>query len=111
MNQKTVVIDPRRLLDWPSFHAEFAARFAFPASYDATMDAWVECMTELDFRPVGAASGWAPFDTLVVIQVEESNILQAGNPEIYRELMESCAYVNSRRMHVGNTAYLALAFS
>lgn len=111
MRQTVVVLDVGRLLDWDSFHDVFAETFSFPANYARTMDAWQDCMQELDFIPAGEASSRVPLGHMLVLSIPDSNVLQGRNPEIYLALLEHSAYVNSCRMETGNPAYLALAFS
>ena len=43
-----VAIDTRRVIDWDSFHNEFAEVFGFPRFYGRNMNAWIDCMTYLD---------------------------------------------------------------
>src|SRR3984957_5737806 len=43
-----VKLDMRHITDWDTFHAVFAKAFGFPDFYGRNMNAWIDCMTDLD---------------------------------------------------------------
>jgi len=51
----------------------------------------------------------APGDVLT-IEVERAGALKTGAPEVYEALLECVAFVNWRRIEVGEQSVLALAF-
>lgn len=47
--QTTIVdIPAHEITDWDSFHDVFKRVFGFPDFYGRNMDAWIDCMTDLD---------------------------------------------------------------
>lgn len=45
---KTIRIEGSKIKDWSSFFEEFDKAIGFPAFFDKNMDAWIDCMTNLD---------------------------------------------------------------
>lgn len=104
----TVRLDAAPIRDWDSFHSIFASTFGFPVFYGRNMDAWIDCMTSLDAPAEGMTSIHGSAFDPVVLQVDN---IDAVPKEIVDALVESVAFVNWRRMEVGEPAVLMLAFN
>ena len=100
-------IDATRIADWESFHSVFALEFGFPEFYGRNINAWIDCMTSLDDPGSGMTTVHAAADDPVVLRLDD---VDAMPQDIYEALVESSAFVNWRRLEVGETAVLALAF-
>jgi RNAse (barnase) inhibitor barstar len=103
----TVRLDAPRLTDWDSFHTVFASTFGFPDFYGRNINAWIDCMTSLD----------APEDGLTTVHGTESDpvVLYMENmdkvpDEILKALIEDAAFINYRKLKVGEPAVLIMAF-
>ncbi len=104
---KIVSVDCNKISDWKEFHSMFKKAFGFPDFYGNNMNAWVDCMTCLD-------------DEFPTVQIEEgaSLTLELKNvrpfkkrcPEIYEALIDSAAFVNWRRIDIGQKPILMLSF-
>jgi hypothetical protein len=105
-----VEIDTDRIQDWETFHDVFAEAFGFPAFYGRNMDAWIDCMTDLDEPEHGLTEVHAPRDGIVVISLTDATGLAARCPEIYDAIVECASFVNYRRMKLGDPPVLALSF-
>lgn len=105
---KTVSVNGARISDWPTFHDEFARAFGFPDFFGRNMDAWIDCMTSLDeeMSAVRVSPG-----ELVCIALDDAGVFKAACPEQYLALVESAAFVNWRRMEVGEPPILVLSFN
>ncbi|WP_224554372.1 barstar family protein [Pectobacterium versatile] len=101
-------IDGSQIADWPSFYHVFADAFGFPTFFGRNMDAWIDCMTNLDedFNRVQVKSG-----ELVCITVEQANIFKEKIHNQYLALIECAAFVNWRRLEIGEPPILMLAFN
>ncbi|WP_174867008.1 barstar family protein [Pectobacterium polaris] len=101
-------IDGSQIADWPSFYHVFADAFGFPPFFGHNMDAWIDCMTNLDedFNRVQVKSG-----ELVCITVEQANIFKEKSHNQYLALIECTAFVNWRRLEIGEPPILMLAFN
>lgn len=105
-----VRLDTRRIVDWQTFHSVFAEVFGFPDFYGRNMNAWIDCMTSLDEPADGLTSVHAPPGGIVVLQLEHVDEFARRCREQYEAVIECAAFVNWRRIDVGERAVLALSF-
>ncbi len=110
MKNPIVEIDGSRIIDWNSFHDVFAEAFGFPEFYGRNMDAWVDCLTYLDepedkMTKVHVGSGH-----VIVIQIQHAMEFKQRCPEQYAALIECAAFVNWRRIEMGEEPVTALSF-
>lgn len=105
---KTVPIDASQIADWPSFYDAFAKAFGFPEFFGRNMDAWIDCMTNLDeeFNAIQVEPG-----DLVCISLEGAAEFKVRCPEQYEAFVECAAFVNWRRIEVGDPPILVLSFN
>lgn len=93
---KKHVIDGASITDWESFHDTFAQEFAFPGYYGRNMDAWNDCMSDIE----------GPISLLI----ENAGVLKEKNPEIFEALAECTAFVNWRFTDEGGEPIIALSY-
>jgi hypothetical protein len=74
------------------------------------MNAWVDCMTYLD-ADAGMTSVKVGRGELLVLQVDRAFELRKRCPEQYDALIECSAFVNYRRIELGEPPVLALLLS
>ena len=110
MRNPVVRIDTRKITDWPSFHATFAEAMGFPSFYGRNMNAWIDCMTSLDEPAHGMTSVHAPPGGVLVLQLGHVDEFAMRCPEQYAALLEGTAFVNWRRVEIGQEAVLTLSF-
>jgi len=106
---KIVKINCSEITDWESFHKCFKRKFGFPDFYGANMNAWIDCLTYLD-EDDGMSEIKIEKDATIILQLENVDALRKKYNEIYNALIESAAFVNYRRIDVGNEPVLLLAF-
>ena len=106
----TVRIDASEIRDWDSFHDVFQKAFGFPTFYGRNMNAWIDCMTDLDDPGAGMTSVHAPVEGVVALQLEGVGDFMRRCPEQYAAVVECSAVVNLRRMEQGEPPGLALSF-
>lgn len=102
-----VDIDGSRISSWASFHDVFAAELGFPSLYGRNMNAWIDCMTSLDEPDDGMTTVHGSSSDPVVLRIESASSIPR---EVFDALTECCAFVNWRRMEVGEPAILALSY-
>jgi RNAse (barnase) inhibitor barstar len=107
---KEIAIDASDIRDWPSFHSTFATALGFPEFYGRNMDAWIDCMTDLDVPGAGMSKVHAPPKGIVLLKVLNSRDFAKRCPEQFAALNECSAFVNWRRREQGNAPVLALAY-
>jgi RNAse (barnase) inhibitor barstar len=98
-------IQAKRITDWQSFHSVFAETMGFPDFYGRNMDAWIDCMTGLDesMTRFNVLPG-RPFH----LEIADAADFQRRLPEIFQAFIECTAFVNWRRVELGDPAILAL---
>jgi RNAse (barnase) inhibitor barstar len=98
-------IETKKITDWASFHSVFAETLGFPNFYGKNMDAWIDCMTNID-------DGMTRFTVtpgeLFHLEIADTKDLAKRLPEIFQVLIEDAAFVNWRRVEVGEPPILAL---
>lgn len=104
-----ITIDGRSIVDSPSFHAVFAEVFGFPAFYGRNMDAWIDCMSDLD-DDTGMTTVQVKPGEVVTIQIDHYRVFKETCPGIVDDLLNCAAFVNWRRIEQGGTAVLVLAY-
>jgi hypothetical protein len=105
-----VKLDTRRITDWDTFHTVFAEVFGFPGFYGRNMDAWIDCMTWLDDPSAEMTKLHAPSGGVVVLELEHVDDFARRCPELYAAIVECAAFVNWRKIEIGEQAVLALSF-
>jgi RNAse (barnase) inhibitor barstar len=105
-----VKLDTRRITDWDSFHDVFAEALGFPGFYGRNMDAWIDCMTWLDDPSAEMTTVHALPGGVVVLQLEHVGDFARRCPEQYAAIIECSAFVNWRKLEIGEPAVLALSF-
>jgi len=103
----TLEIDVTKVKTWDDFHNAMQEVFGFPDFYGRNMNAWIDCLTSLD----------EPEDGMTKVHVEKGKVMVlrikgiSGLKKDMREaLIEDAAFVNYRRLEVGEPAVLALSF-
>lgn len=105
-----VTVDCRSIVDWDSFHSVFARTLGFPAFYGRNMNAWIDCLTYVDDRDAGMSEVHAPEGGVLVLQLEHAKDFALRCPEVYAATVECVAFVNWRRVDMGDGPALVLSF-
>ncbi len=105
-----VQIDLRGVSDWSSFHATFKQAMGFPDFYGANMNAWIDCMTSVDAPEEGLSAIHTPPGGVLVLALESVSDFKRRCPEIFDALVDSTAFVNWRRLEMGDSPVLLLSY-
>lgn len=106
----TVNIPTKRITDWASFHDVFSEVMGFPDFYGRNMNAWVDCMTSLDSPAEGMSKIYCVSPDVVVLHLTDVENFKSRCHELYDAIVECSAFVNFRRLELGQPAVLALSF-
>lgn len=106
-----VVIETHRIIDWDTFHLVFAEALGFPGFYGNNMNAWIDCMSDLDDPDTGMTTVHCAPGSVVTLDLRDVTSLKERCPEQYAAVVECAAFVNWRRIERGEGAVLALAFA
>ena len=105
-----VKLDTSRIANWDTFHAAFAEAFGFPGFYGCNMNAWIDCMTSLDDPSAMMTKVHAPQGGVLVLELEHVDEFAHRCPEQYSAILEGSAFVNWRKIEIGEPAVLAISF-
>ena len=106
-----VKINTNEITDWESFHDCFSKAFGFPDFYGRNMDAWIDCMTSLDCPDDGMTNVHTKSGKTIILELQNINSLVKNNEEIYKAIIECAAFVNFRKLEVGEPAVLTLSYN
>jgi hypothetical protein len=101
-----VQIDGTELTNWATFHDVFETVFGFPAFYGRNMNAWIDCMTSLDTPEDGMTTIHGTAADPVVLHIANASSIPS---DLFDGLVECAAFVNWRRIEVGEPAILTLS--
>ena len=104
-------IECENIIDWDSFHDEFNRVFEFPDFYGRNMNAWIDCMTSIDAPDDGMTNINCESGKVITIELENVKAFKERCPEQYMAILECAAFVNWRRVEVGEQPVLALSFN
>lgn len=106
----SVTIDCERIVDWDSFHDEFARVLGFPSFYGRNMNAWIDCLTSIDSPEDGMTTIHCRAGSCLNIELSNAALLKKRTPELLEALNECAAFVNFRRIESGDRAVLTLSY-
>jgi len=109
MPQTTIVTIPaEQIEDWASFHRVFREVLGFPDFYGCNMNAWIDCMTDVDDSESGMSSLCIAPGELLMLRIDDAPDFRRRCPEQYDALIACTAFVNHRRMDRDAPPVLAL---
>lgn len=108
---KTVTIDTNNIKDKETFHEEFKRVMGFPDFYGMNMDAWIDCMSDIEGRMMSESLNMSE---PICIELQATEDFNKRLPEIMSSLIECTAFVNQcfldDRIHHNNGKYIVLKF-
>jgi hypothetical protein len=99
-----------RITNRDTVHAVFAEALGFPPFYGRNMDAWIDCLTYVDEPDAGMTKVTVGAGDVLALQLDEVNEFAGRCPDLYDTLIECAAFVNWRRIEIGERPILALSF-
>jgi hypothetical protein len=106
-----VSIPADQIEDWDSFHRVFRETLGFPGFYGCNMNAWIDCMTDVDDPDSGMSTVTVSKGELLTLRIDDAPGFKRRCPDQYDALIECAAFVNYRRMDLGEPPVLALMLS
>ena len=97
-------------MSYADFHRIFKQTFSFPDFYGTNMDAWIDCMSQLDDFESGMSQFTVKSNQLVVLELTGTAEFARRCPDIYNDLIDYTTSVNQRRVLSGYNPILALLF-
>jgi hypothetical protein len=103
----TVRLPTERITNWQSFHEVCREVFGFPDFYGMNMDAWIDCMSDLD-EDAGMTRFNLAEGEMLHIEVSATESFNRRLPEIFDALVECSAFVNQRYVEDGKAPVISL---
>lgn len=103
----TAELNGAAIVDAASFHAQCQQALGFPASYGASMDAWIDCMSYLRDADNMSRFRLKPNEVLELVIVDAA-ALRAAAPDVLEELSYCVAGINERYEDYGEKPALKL---
>ncbi len=75
------------------------------------MNAWIDCMTSLDDPQDSMTTIHASSGDVLVLDLSNARDFAKRCPELFTALVESSAFVNYRRIKIGEEPILCLSFA
>ena len=88
MQTTVITIAADQISDWDSFHSVFQAALGFPEFYGRNMNAWIDCMTDIDDPSGGMTNVSVARGGLVALRIDDAPDFERRCPEQYRALIE-----------------------
>jgi len=104
-----IEIPTSRIVDWDSFHDVWSEVLGFPDFYGRNLDAWIDCLTSVD-EDGGMTGLVVAAGDVLTLRLEEGKAFRDRCPNLYGAIIECAAFVNWRRLEVGERAIIAVAF-
>ena len=108
MKTTVVTIPTDAIVDWDSFHEVFRTALGFPDFYGRNMDAWIDCMTSIDDPSSGMTDPSVAPGELFALRIDDAADFHRRCPAQYVALLECVAFVNYRRIEVGEPPVITL---
>ena len=106
----SVKINASKILNWKSFHSYFQREFGFPEFYGRNVNAWMDCMEDLDKPDHRMSTFTIKKGQMLVLHLTNVEELKSKAPDIYNMLLECPAHINRNRMTSGELPLLILSF-
>jgi RNAse (barnase) inhibitor barstar len=104
-------INASKILSWNTFHSYFQKIFGFLDFYGRNMNAWIDCMGDLDKPEHGMTTNFSiRKGEYLVIRLVNVDELKVKAHDIYIALLECSAHINNGRISNGEPPLIFLAF-
>ena len=101
---KIVTINGAEIKDEGTFHQVFALSFGFPSFYGNNLNAWIDCMSDLEMTSFEANS-----NEIIIINIQNAEKFKEQSGELWIAFLECVAFVNWRQMESSKPAFLAVS--
>ena len=106
----SVRIKASKILTWKAFHSYFQREFGFPEFYGRNLDAWIDCMEDLDKPENGMSTFTVKKGQMLVLHLTNVDELKTKAPDIYYTILECSAHINRSRMASSELPLLIVSF-
>lgn len=104
-----VRLNTEQINDWASFHQVCKEAFGFPDFYGENMNAWIDCLTYLNFDD-GMSRFVLAKNERLFIEVMNTGSFWDRLPDIFQALVDCSSFVNNRHLESNELPKIALVF-
>jgi RNAse (barnase) inhibitor barstar len=98
-----------QILNWNAFHSFFQREFGFPEFYGRNVNAWIDCMGDLDKPENGMSTFTVKKGQMLVLHLTHIDELKRKAPDIYYMILECSAHINRNRMASGELPLVVIS--
>ena len=106
----SVRINASKILTWKAFHSYFQREFGFPEFYGRNVNAWIDCMGDLDKPENGMSTFTVKKGQMLVLHLTNVDELKSKAPDIYYMVLECSAHINRNRMASSELPLVIVSF-
>lgn len=107
---KRIRLETTKIVDRSSFHEAFKELLGFPEWYGANMNAWIDCMSDLeDTKSSITQFKLRPGQTLI-IEIVDTESFAKRIPDVFADFVVCTAAVNRRYLRWTGEPVVTLAF-
>jgi RNAse (barnase) inhibitor barstar len=104
-------LNATKFLTWNTFHSYFQRKFGFPDFYGRNINAWIDCMSDLDKPEYGMVKNISiRKGQCVVLRINNIDDLKSQAHDIYMAIIECSAFINRERIISGELPLIFLSF-
>ncbi|MBE7159427.1 MAG: barstar family protein, partial [Rhodospirillales bacterium] len=78
--------------------------------YGRNLNAWIDCLSSMDAPEDGLTAVHAPPGGIVLLNLLHMRDLAGRCPDVYKVIIEDTAFINFRKVELGQPPLLCLAF-
>ena len=82
----------------------------FPDFYGKNMNAWIDCMCDVDDPDAGMTSVHVSKGEVLVLVLDSVDTLKENAPEVFEAFVSNLAFVNFSRIELGEEPVLTFSF-
>jgi RNAse (barnase) inhibitor barstar len=103
-------LDFSSIVDWQTFHAQFKQKMGFPDFYGNNMNAWIDCMSDIDAPADGMSKVTVSKNQALDIIVNDIEKAVKTCPEVLQGFTKCTAFVNQRFIDSNSATRIKLVF-
>lgn len=97
VGMKRIRLETAPIIDKASFHHECASLFGFPDFYGRNMDAWIDCMSDLEEPDSSMTKINLGEDDILVLEITDTESFKQRCPRQFEDLVSCTAFLNTHR--------------
>ncbi len=105
---KIISVPTSEITNWESFHDVMLRALKLPDFYGKNMDALIDCLTDAGEPETGMCGVAEPGG--ICLHLSDARELKARCQDVFESLVELVAFVNYRRIEVGEGPVLMLSY-